>query len=136
MHPMCIQTRKLPASQYHRPSHIHVGLPVTILTADFASGTNLNPDTLGLGVMAGVCGLRMLHGRNRTLTKSARVSKQDKFIERIDIATHTTDDAASFKVQPTDAMEDDWCRVISLTRVTFRRVIKTSPGPRSWLGKC
>ena len=69
MHPMCIQTRKLPASQYHPPSHVYVGLPVTILTADFASGTNINVDTLGLGVMAGVCGLRMLHGRNRTLTK-------------------------------------------------------------------
>ena len=42
-------------------------------------------------------------------------------MERIDIATHTTEDAASFNVQPTDAMEDGWCRVISLTRTTFRQ---------------
>ena len=69
--------------------------------------------------MAGVCGLRMLHGRNRTLTKNTPVSKQDKIIERIDRHTHDRR-RRFFKVQPTDAMEDDWCRVISLTRVTFR----------------
>ena len=31
------------AGQYHRPSHVDLGLPLTILTAGFASGTNPDP---------------------------------------------------------------------------------------------
>ena len=49
-------------------------------------------DTLELGVLGGVSGLRMLHGLNRTSTKNARVRsvklKQDKIIEWADISTH------------------------------------------------
>ena len=49
----------------------------------------------------------MLHGLNRTSAKNVRVSsdkvKQDKIVEGADISTHTTDDAVSFRVQPTGA---------------------------------
>ena len=35
--------RQLSAGQYHQPSHVDLGLPLTILTAGFASGTNPDP---------------------------------------------------------------------------------------------
>ena len=64
-------------------------------------------DTLVLGVLGGVSGLRMLHCLNRAFGKKVRVSsdkfKQDNVIEGADISTHTTDDAVSFRVQPADA---------------------------------
>ena len=40
MYPMRTRTWQLAAGQYNRPSHIHLELPLTILTAGFASGTN------------------------------------------------------------------------------------------------
>ena len=49
----------------------------------------------------------MLHGLNRTSAKIVRVSsdmlEQDEIIDGIDNSTYTTDDAVSFRVQPTDA---------------------------------
>ena len=64
-------------------------------------------DALALGVLGSVGGLRMLHGLNRTSTTNVRVSsdklKQDQTIEGADISTHTTDDAVSFRLRPTDA---------------------------------
>lgn len=54
--------------------------------------------------MSGSC---MLDGLNRALAKNLRESsdklKQDRSIEGADISTHRTDDADSFRVQPTDA---------------------------------
>ena len=70
MHPMRTRIRQLPAGQHHRPSHVDLGLPLTILTAGFASGTNPNPTRHpGAGVLGGVSGLRMLHGLNGTWAK-------------------------------------------------------------------
>ena len=64
-------------------------------------------DTPMLRVLSVVSELRMLHGLNRTSGKNVRVSldklKHDKIIEWADISKHTTDDAVSFRVQPTDA---------------------------------
>ena len=34
---------QLLAGQYYRPSHVDIGLPLTILAAGFASGTSPNP---------------------------------------------------------------------------------------------
>ena len=63
-------------------------------------------DPLALGVLGGVSGLRVLRGLNRTSTTFVRANsdklKQD-IIEGADISTHTTNDAVSFRVQPTDA---------------------------------
>ena len=61
--------------------------------------------------------------------KMVRVStdklKHDKIVDGRDNSTHTTDDAVSFRAQPTGLMrtQDDWCRMI-----------EASPGPRAWLG--
>ena len=64
-------------------------------------------DTLALGVLGGVSGLRVLHGLNRTPAKNVLVNSdklvQDKIIEGTDISAQTVDDAVSFRVQPTDA---------------------------------
>ena len=43
MHPMRTRIGQLSASQYYRPSHVDLGLPLTILTRGFASGTEPNP---------------------------------------------------------------------------------------------
>ena len=70
-------------------------------------------DTLALGVLGGVSGLRMLNGLNRNSAKNVRVSspklKQDKIIERADISIHAQQSRAiSFMVQPADAHSRRW----------------------------
>ena len=55
MHPMRTRIGQLSASQYYRPSHVDLGLPLTILTAGFTSGTNTltQLETPMLGVLGG-----------------------------------------------------------------------------------
>ena len=84
-------------------------------------------------------GVNMLHGFNRNPSKNVRVSsnklKQDKIIDGADNPPHTTHDAVSFRVQPTDAhsrrlVPDDRSRPAceSMARKRPDRVAR-----RSWL---
>ena len=42
-HPIRTRIWQPSAGQYHRPRHVHLGLPLTILTTGLASGTNPSP---------------------------------------------------------------------------------------------
>ena len=87
-------------------------------------------DTLALGVLGGVGGLRTLYGLNHTSAKKTRVpgalsSKQEKIIDGADNSTRTqqTTSFPSGCSLPT-RIQDDWCRMIEASSL-----------PRAWLGK-
>ena len=100
-----------------------LGLPLTILTAGFASGANLNSTRHpGAGSPGRYEWAPYATWSQSYLGKNVRVSSdkvnQDKIIEGADIPTRTTDDAVSLRVQLTDAHSrrlvlDDQCQPAS-----------------------
>ena len=98
MHPRRTRIRQLSAGQYHRPSHVDLGLPLTILTAGFAWGTNPNPTRHPGAGNPGRCEWAPYTTWSQWyMGKIVRVSsdklKQDKIIVGADNSTHTTDAA-------------------------------------------
>ena len=86
MHPRRTRVRQLSAGQYHRPTHVDLGLPSKILTAGFASGANPNPPRYPGDGNPGRCGWdpHATWSQSHLGKKEKRVSsdklKQDKII--------------------------------------------------------
>ena len=107
MHPGRTRICQLSASQCHRPKHFDLGLPSTMITAGFASGTNPNPSrhpgagSPGRSEWAPYSTWSQSYlGKKKK--KNVRVSldklEQDKIIEGADISPYTIDNAVSFRV--------------------------------------
>ena len=99
-------------------------LPLTILTAGSPRALTLTQlDTLMLGVLGGLSGLRMLDGPNRASAKNVPV-RESAYQLKAQISLHTQPitlfpSGLSLMMR----IQDDWCRMI-----------KASPRPRAWLG--
>ena len=108
MHPKRTRIRQLSTGQYHRRSHVDLGLPLMIITAGFAASSNPNPTRHPGAGSPGRCEwtpycMVSIAPRQKEVRVSSDKLKQDKIIEGADISTYTTDDAVSFRLQPTDA---------------------------------
>ena len=84
---------QLATEQHRRPSKADLGLPLTIMVAGFASGTDFNPTIhtySRLRVLGGVGGFRMLDGLKRSHFdyENSGTSNKTQYVDGADISTH------------------------------------------------
>ena len=96
MHPTRTRISQLSASQYHRPSHVDLGLQLTILTAVFASGIKPDPTRHPGTGSPGRCDFAPIAtwslsylGKKKNVRVRSDKLKQDKIIAGVDISTHS-----------------------------------------------
>ena len=127
MHPRRTRSGQLSAGWYHRPSHVGLGLPLTIITAGFTSGTNPNPTRHPYAGSPGRCewapyagwsqsGLSKKCTRKLGLAQTGPKHRKGSYL-------HT---------QPTTLFLSGCCLLMRI-QGDRGRIIKASPRPGCWL---